>query len=1393
MINSKRGEDSPKLTDNAELEVEFFSDRDEGEPFVEENSVESLGVFEKDAEAELSALVGDATDLEESIIADTSLSTVDKKALLQQCTDMLSDIQLWGVKFLEKVREISYDLKRKPGDLQYADRLLEVEVDETASPSSMREHLGVFSKRLDYIRKKKLFPRDVVYTMTKKNSDKNKEAKTAWNSAWKHLARAAENFERIKGEGSPESIKKMEDENIEAARLFFERIFEENFSVQEVMIFGIEEGEEIPDDFYSTMSETVQRGFHKAFLERLKPGVARKYGEPREYSSVDVVPYRRSKKLTHSYTNYLDKSFRLGEMLEVLDAVSTQDREVKLLEESAGTYGAVGRQGLEDIVANMAIHRAALETAGVSTDQWYGNDTDQLEDIRKKTGDDLPVFLENLYGSLEGHPAAIIQAFKGLLKLPTEYYAPAGSYKYWAGYNIYSEEDGKFVCSFDNTYGGFNSFDEWSKQMKGYVFDISSVEDINVLLYFVMEKGKTNQSMNTLGMLFVDLLREAAERQGSEAAEIIDSGLEGEDLDSLRRYSAIFPGKPSDGGVFFNKYLESIERDGVDILDQVDVGLISVVYKKCPEVKRDVFDFANDHYGFDNASELIVEHIQNVCRFVQDVGFMHREAFRVITQEFGASDEAFSILSKLSELPEDMESRVKIRILDTFSEWLGLSEEKRQDYVKVLVLLDQAPSQEIQRIAKELVGAIIDSDDPLDSWRQIEDVFIKNNLPLVGKIHKIFKILHPPEKMDEVLEAGPTLSPYLQRASPKRREYTIFSDLLRVHIDSGNRSLRQYLEILQEGEMFFDDLENLTDANEGVSAIDQRRLHSFVKKLNTVFSESQLGFVSLDMTSDEDPTIEQIQALYASLRESLSVEAGQSISDRVVDMFASRLGYKSIGEVLVAMKDKKQDANERGLHYANGAKEGQLSFVAGDILKGVGEQYIASILQNGSVAKEYLGSASDQDYTPYDTDVEVLKPVAGQSFSETLSSSMATGYGNILFVVRDRGQFVETSSETEGKIDPRKLELFKTGFVSEGHYGIRTGFASTEIDFMIYNGTSTEMIRSLSLEIVQNGYYIPVVDKSGKIIFTPDQYDSLREFYSGLDRFDGPEFAYAQTGKGQKHSEDVEFAKKEIDETMERINEMTQSIQHAVAGVLLEHGVHLKDGFDTSILGAELLDTGSTGRNTNLSDSFDFDLALKLDLSDESKFGGISEALKALWNPEKDNSHPGGMQGDIYQLRFEGAQMGGELVDIDIAFVRKSELVVYGSHDAVKERLGWIQENIGDDAHKDVLANVVVAKKVLKEGSAYKKVEHGGMGGIGVENWILAHGGNFENAAKAFWQAARDEEGVQLSIYDFQKKYQVIDPGINVKFQAHDNFVKMLNEDGYNNMCKVIGEYFGWG
>ncbi len=453
-------------------------------------------------------------------------------------------------------------------------------------------------------------------------------------------------------------------------------------------------------------------------------------------------------------------------------------------------------------------------------------------------------------------------------------------------------------------------------------------------------------------------------------------------------------------------------------------------------------------------------------------------------------------------------------------------------------------------------------------------------------------------------------------------------------------------------------------------------------------------------------------------------------------------------------------------------------------------EYLDSVLQNGSVAKEYLGASSSSDHTPFDTDLEVVEGVKQTTkpadFSKTVQGMAANGYGSVLLVIKDRGQWQMTKADTVKDYSRKKYELFQSGVVSKQHHGIRTGFASTEIDYIICKEESER--KRLIGEIVKNGYFVPVVDISGKILFTPQMYDKERQMFAGIEYYDGGKYTLEPTSEFDPQWAEIQTTKKELPEIIETVAVTSRAIRSKLEAVLSAQGINLKESFDTSLLGAELLDTGSTGRHTNTAESFDFDLILKLDAADENKVSAIVSALNTILAPEKNESHSGNGDTDLYQLRFFGATgIGVKPVDIDIAFVRKSSLSVYGSHDAVRDKLDNIKENFGEDEYKSVLANIITAKEMLKKANAYKKGEQadGGLGGIGVENWVLAHGGNLARACKAFKKAAYD--GIlRVSLSDFKKRYEINDPGVNAKFLKHDNYVQLLTEQGYTRMLDAI-------
>jgi len=714
---------------------------------------------------------------------------------------------------------------------------------------------------------------------------------------------------------------------------------------------------------------------------------------------------------------------------------------------------------------------------------------------------------------------------------------------------------------------------------------------------------------------------------------------------------------------------------------------------------------------------------------------------------------------------------------------LGETSDRFQKLMDIAETIMSSPSTSLRRISSELLGALRDAPDPEKMFAEVEGIFERNQLPLVGKVYKVFEALCPRKTLEAKLKNS-NLSPTLSAEHHRSRMYTFYKDLISIHLDSGNPSLLGYLEVLQEGEQMMKKID--AGGTEALSLEEQKSFNSIMGKLKRLYEISLLG-----KSQTEDGLTDRADSgeVYQNFRESFGVQEGQSLTERLSEMFLKPIGVHSFEEALNRAREKKFEADQRNREFVKKCGNNYV-LKEGDLLKGVGSSYLRNIMENGSVAKEFLGASSDSDSTPFDTDVAmVLAEDEKKSFFQTMNDSPASGYGDISLILRERGQFQKTSSEddpvllrSEARKRGSKLELFYTGVVGLRHYGIRTGFASTEIDAFVISKQTTREFDVCVTNIITHGYYIPVLDREGRILFTPEEFDEQKKrVLSGLE---GNTYATKESSL-----EKVPFHRKKIDGIIQEkradkeiLEEMNTSIRQAIVEELQAEGIETSLRFNEILSSSEIYDTGSTSRDTNMPQNYDFDFIVKLNARDIEKVQKINGALVKRFG---GTLHPGHR---TEQLRVLGAEIGGGKVDIDVGFVKKSEVQVYESHDAVKDRLQTILHDLGEVAYERVIGNIIYAKKILKEGEAYKKMEQGGMGGIGVENWILAEGGSVLSAMESFEKKAY-KEGQLRSFEDFKREYKIYDPGINAKTDNHDNFVENLTEAGYSNMARVIKEY----
>lgn len=707
--------------------------------------------------------------------------------------------------------------------------------------------------------------------------------------------------------------------------------------------------------------------------------------------------------------------------------------------------------------------------------------------------------------------------------------------------------------------------------------------------------------------------------------------------------------------------------------------------------------------------------------------------------------------------------------------------EKIEYVSEVLSRLSLSNSSEIFTFRKELATQILKSNNPLESLSKIEDVFIRNNIPTVGKIYSCFEILHP-DFQGFNFESS-MVSPVLKKSSTMSKKVTVFSDLIKSSFGSNNRSVNAYLKNIEFGSNLYESIKLGQIQFDSLGEAEMRELTTFCSHLATLYNNTMKAKKNNETFKSTGYVLTDILELSKKLSPDGTLD--YNLADRVIRMFCGFTGIDTLEQAKEYIERKVKTADSRNRN----ASSSDMVLEQGDFIKGIGGiTYLRNILQNGSVSKEYLGSSAGSDATPLDTDISMIMSSDG-TISEKMNATAASSYGPIWFVLKNDDRFIttRTSSETlETKRDMSKMEVFYTGVLGQGHYGIRTGFASSEINYIVMDNYDPRV----GLEIAMNGFYIPVANKEGKIVFTPKDYDELRAKMSGLSYFDENNYTFSEnliTEETEYFAEQIEQSNIEVQAKRERINSIIKKS-------LEELGLHLKTNIDGDLTEGfvELIDTGSTGRGTNKPGDGDFDFMMRLDktiLSNPARLNELKQTI--LRNLGRENSSELTGTGDF---RLKGVPIDTDMsVDIDITFTEKTDKVSYSTDMALQDRLATIQRT-DPEKYKYVVANILLAKQVLKKAEAYKpnrgEIPQGGLGGVGIENWILQNGGSFIDAAKSFVEAA---DGKSFS--EFQSTYQIWDFGDNHLAErrglyAHDNFItNNMSESGYQKMVQALKEY----
>lgn len=278
--------------------------------------------------------------------------------------------------------------------------------------------------------------------------------------------------------------------------------------------------------------------------------------------------------------------------------------------------------------------------------------------------------------------------------------------------------------------------------------------------------------------------------------------------------------------------------------------------------------------------------------------------------------------------------------------------------------------------------------------------------------------------------------------------------------------------------------------------------------------------------------------------------------------------------------------------------------------------------------------------------------------------------------------------------------------------------------------------------------YIPIYDTNGNLLVTMEEFKELRRKMSGLSEYDAGEFQFSDN----LNLPDIEVLMKDMEKDRKQVALVAPVIEQRTKQVV-EQRMGLTGGIADLKTSYELINTGSTGRGTNVPNDFDFDFAVRMELGEfrrtfsSKSFANVSR-LQSLLQEEfvlvpsnLINVTTARLKLHDVNVHFtkENGEETEEKYDIDFSFFSniKSFLSTVG---ALEQRLEQIRVQ-NPEKYYMVLANIVYAKKVLKAGSVYKPSRsdksQGGLGGVGIENWILQYGGSFIDAAQSFVDAAK--------------------------------------------------------
>ena len=339
--------------------------------------------------------------------------------------------------------------------------------------------------------------------------------------------------------------------------------------------------------------------------------------------------------------------------------------------------------------------------------------------------------------------------------------------------------------------------------------------------------------------------------------------------------------------------------------------------------------------------------------------------------------------------------------------------------------------------------------------------------------------------------------------------------------------------------------------------------------------------------------------------------------------------------------------------------------------------------------------------------------------------------------------------------------------------------------------TGPRFIEDMKLLETMANRYIPIIDKDSKrLMFTLDEFINYRKKMSGLKEYETGNYQFADN----LTFEGIDYYLNLIDKNKNDVNRNLKPVIDGVKKVIESIGLTVTVGLNTDG-DVELVEAGSTNRYTNIPSiddnyKWDFDFTVRMN---QDKVWIVKEVLETKLKAQGHITRT-----SAYKVRLTNVEIPGLDKPLDLDFSLTPQKKKYlSTEDAISERLNnmYMQD---ENKYRLVVANIMFAKAYLKENGAYKPSRSilngdssfGGLGGVGIENWILQYGGSFESAARDFLEHAENK-----SFIEFEKEYSIMDFGQDHvstskgEFPYHNFIMRNMRCNGFELMRESLRKF----